>query len=76
MTRIQSVDNTPQRKPFLTPMKTGVAATAGIALTTARAFTKSKAINKSHKVVGIITAALTLLHIGTAMFYHHKYKKM
>lgn len=76
MTRIQSVDNTPQRKPFLTPVKTGVAATAGIALTTARTFTNSKVLNKSHKVVGIITAALTLLHIGTAMFYHHKYKKM
>lgn len=75
MTRIQSVDNT-QRKPFLTPVKTGIAATAGIALTTARAFTNSKVLNKSHKVVGIITAALTLLHIGTAMFYHHKYKKM
>ncbi len=75
MTRIQSVDNT-QRKPFLTPVKTGIAATAGIALTTARAFTNSKVLNKSHKVVGIITAVLTLLHIGTVMFYHHKYKKM
>ena len=75
MTRIRSVDNT-QRKPFLTPVKTGIAATAGIALTTARAFTNSKVLNKSHKVVGIITAALTLLHIGTVMFYHHKYKKM
>lgn len=75
MTRVQSVDNT-RRKPILTPAKTGIAAATGIAYTTARAFTKSKTLNKTHKIAGIITAALTVLHIGTAAFYHHKYKKM
>lgn len=79
MTTIQRVDNTTtttQKRPLLTPVKTGAAATAGIAVTTARMFTKSKPLNKAHKYIGLATAALTLLHIGTAAFYHHKYKKM
>ncbi len=76
MTRIQKIDNSQQRKPIITPTSTGIAATAALGITTARAFVKSKPINKTHKVIGILTALLTLFHIGTVGYYHHKYKKM
>ena len=75
MTNIRKVDSV-QSKPLLTPKNTGYAAAAGVILTTARAFNKSKPIRKYHKIVGYVTAALTVLHIGLIEYYHHKYKKM
>lgn len=73
MTSVQKVN---QNKPFLTPKNTGYAAAGAMILTTARAFTKQKNVVKTHKILGYITAGLTLLHIGLIEYYHHKYKKM
>ena len=70
--KTESVTN----KPFLTPKNTGYAAAGALALTTIRAFSNKKTVTKSHKILGGITTALTLLHIGVVEYLHSKYKKM
>lgn len=70
--KTESVTN----KPFLTPKNTGYAAAGALALTTIRAISNKKAVTKSHKFLGGITAALTLLHIGVVEYLHSKCKKM
>ena len=64
------------RKPLLNPKNTGYAAAVAIGLTGIRGFTKTKPVAKSHKILGFISIALTLLHIGCVEYLHHKYKKM
>ena len=64
------------RKPLLNPKNTGYAAATAIGLTTIRGFSKSKPVAKSHKILGFISAGLTLLHIGCVEYLHHKYKKL
>jgi len=75
MTKVQKIGNY-YKEPILTPKNTGYLATGALIVTTARAFTKSKSITKSHKLLGFITAGLTLLHVGVVEYLHHKYKKM
>ena len=75
MTKVNKLDNG-YKKPLLTPKTTGYLAAGAMIVTTARAFTAAKPIKKSHKILGLITAALTLLHIGVVEYLHHKYKKM
>lgn len=74
MTSVQKVDNT-YKKPVLNPKNTGYAAAGAIAIASIRAFNKTKPIVKSHKIIGYVAGALTLLHIGVVEFLHHKYKK-
>lgn len=78
MTRVQKVDNSEYKykKSLITPKTTGYAAATAIGLTAIRAFSKAKPITKSHKILGLISAGLTLLHIGCVEYLHHKYKKM
>ena len=64
------------RKPLLNPKNTGYAAAAALGLTAIRGFSKSKPIAKSHKILGFISAGLTLLHIGCVEYLHHKHKKL
>ena len=75
MTKIQKINST-QNKPILTPKNTGYAATGALLLTSLRAFNTTKPIKKTHKLLGYITAGLTLLHIGLVEYLHFKYKKM
>ena len=63
-------------KPFLTPKNTGYAAAGALALTSIRVASTKKPVVKSHKILGGITAILTLLHIGVVEYLHLKYKKM
>lgn len=76
MTRVNKISNQEYKKPILTPRTTGFLATGAIGLSTIRAFLKSKEIRKSHKWIGYLATAFTLLHIGTVEYLHHKYKKM
>ena len=76
MSKVQKVENNQYKKPLLTPKNTGYAATGAILLATTRAFSKSKPITKTHKLIGYLAGALTLLHIGVVEYLHHKYKKM
>lgn len=77
MASVQKINSSQtQSKPLLTPKNTGYIAGAAMLVTTARAFTKTKPITKTHKILGFITAGLTLLHIGVVEYLHHKYKKM
>ena len=75
MTSVQPINNT-KPNTFLTPKNTGYAAAAAMLLLTARAFTSSKPVVKTHKILGVVTGVLTLLHIGVVEYLHHKYKKM
>ena len=75
MTSVQKINQT-QNRPILTPKNTGYVAAGALIVTTARAFTNKKAITKSHKVLGFIATALTLLHIGLVEYLNHKCKKM
>ena len=75
MSSVQKINQT-QKRPFLTPKNTGYAAAAAMLVTSTRAFTAKKPIAKSHKIMGVITAALTLLHLGVVEYLHCKYKKM
>ena len=75
MSKIQKIDNT-NKKPLLNPKNTGYMAAGALLITTIRGFSKAKPITKSHKILGYISAALTLLHIGVVEYLHHKYKKM
>ena len=74
MTSVQKINNTNHR-PIINPKTTGYAAAGAMALTTIRRFSMAKPIVKSHKILGYITATLTLLHIGCVEYFHHKYKK-
>lgn len=76
MTRINNIESTNYKKPLLTPKNTGYAAAGAILLATARTFISAKPVRKSHKFIGLIATALTLLHIGVVEYLHHKYKKM
>ena len=77
MTKINKIENnSTQKKMLLNPKNTGYLALGAMAITTTRAFTSAKPIRKSHKILGFITAGLTLLHIGIVEYLHHKYKKM
>ena len=76
MTKVQMVSVKTYKKPILTPKNTGYLAAGAMLVTTLRAFSKSKPITKSHKIMGLVTAGLTLLHIGIVEYLHHKYKKM
>ena len=73
MTTVQKIDN--NRRPIINPKTTGYVAAGAMALTAIRSFSKAKPVVKSHKALGYITAALTLLHIGCVEYFHHKYKK-
>ncbi len=75
MTKIEPI-NQVYKKPFLTPKNTGYAAAIAILLTSTRAFCNKKTVTKTHKLLGYISGVLTLLHIGTIKYLHHKYKKM
>ena len=75
MSSVQKINQT-NNKPFLTPKNTGYVAAGAMLITSVRAFTAKKPIVKSHKIMGIITAALTLLHVGVVEYLHLKYKKM
>lgn len=75
MTKIVAVKNE-YKRPFLNPRNTGIAAGVALTLTAVRGFSKNKSVVKSHRVLGVVSAALTLLHIGTIEYLHHKYKKM
>ena len=75
MSSVQKVNQT-NNKPFLTPKNTGYAAAGAMLITTARAFTAKKPIAKSHKIMGITTVVLTLLHIGFVEYLRFKHKKM
>ena len=75
MTAVQPI-NQNRPKCILNPKNTGYAAGVAMLVVTVRAFNKSKPIVKSHKVLGYIAAALTLLHIGVVEYLHHKFKKM
>ena len=76
MSSVQSVNQNQRQNPFLTPKNTGYVAGAAILAASLRAFNQSKPVVKSHKFLGYIAAALTLLHIGVVEYLHHKYKKM
>lgn len=77
MASIQKINTSQtQSRPLLTPKNTGYIAGAAMLVTTARAFTKTKPVTKTHKVWGLVTAGLTLLHIGVVEYLHHKYKRM
>lgn len=77
MTSVQKINSSQTlSKPLLTPKNTGYAAAGAMLITTARAFTKAKPITKTHKIWGLITTGLTLLHIGVVEYLHHKYKRM
>ena len=76
MSKVQKVENNQFKKPLLTPKNTGYAAAGAILLATTRAFSKSKPVTKTHKLIGYLAGALTLLHIGVVEYLHHKYKKM
>lgn len=75
MTSIKSI-NTNYKKPIITTKNTGYAATGALILTATTAYCKNKTLRKSHKILGIISALLTLLHIGTVEYLHHKCKKL
>ena len=75
MTKIQKI-YPENNKINLTPRNTGYIATGALLITTTRAFTKAKPITKTHKILGYITAGLTLLHIGLVEYLRFKYKKM
>ncbi len=75
MASVQKI-NQFQQKPILTPKNTGYVAAGAMLITTARGFSKAKPLAKSHKILGFITAGLTLLHIGNVEYLHHKYKRM
>jgi hypothetical protein len=75
MTTIQKINNN-YKKPILTPKNTGYLATGAILVTSIRAFTNTKPITKSHKIFGLISIGLTLLHVGLVEYLHYKYKKM
>ena len=74
MASVQNINQT-QKRPIINPKTTGYAAAGAMVITTARAFTSKKPIAKTHKILGFITAGLTLLHIGLVEYLHHKYKK-
>ena len=79
MSQVQKVginnnNQTSSKKQILTPRNTGWAAAAGMAICTARAMTKKKSITKTHKTIGWITAALTLIHIILIESRHLKFK--
>lgn len=77
MISIQKINSSQtQSKPLLTPKNTGYIAGAAMLVTTARVFTKTKSIAKTHKAWGLVTAGLTLLHVGVVEYLHHKYKRM
>lgn len=77
MTSIKKINSSQtQSRPFLTPQNTGYLAVSAMLVTTARVFTKTKPIAKTHKIWGLVTAGLTLLHIGVVEYLHHKYKRM
>ena len=87
MTKIQGIDKETgtnigvnqkkqSKRTLINPKNTGIAATTAIVLASIRGFSKSKPITKTHKVIGFISVALTLLHIGCVEYLHYKYKKM
>ena len=71
MSKINKIDNNYQ-KPLLTTKNTGYAAAGTVLLATTRAYNKSA---KTHKFIGFLAGALTLLHIGVIKYQHFKYKK-
>ncbi len=75
MSKIHKIESKKTR-PILTPKNTGYAATGALLVTTLRAFNKSNTITKSHKIWGLVTAGLTLLHVGVVEYLRYKYKKM
>ena len=75
MTSIQKITQT-QNRPILTAKNTGYIAASAILLTSTRAFINKNPFNKFHKLLGYLSGFLTLLHIGTIEYLHHKYKKM
>lgn len=77
MTTVNKIEHKQSyKKPILNPKNTGYLAASAICLTAIRSFTNAKPITKSHKILGFISIALTLLHIGCVEYLHHKYKKM
>ncbi len=75
MSKIDKINGN-YKKPFLTPRNTGYAACGAILLSTTRAFSKAAPVARSHKFIGYIATALTLLHIGVVEYLHFKHKKM
>ena len=67
--------NSTNKKPFLRSDNTGYAALTGLCLTTASAMTKNKSVRKCHKPLGIITAGLTILHLGTILYNRYQWQK-
>ena len=83
MTKIQRVNSSANKdvektykKTLLNSKNTGYIAATAVGLSSIRAFSKAKPITKTHKILGFISAGLTLLHIGCVEYLHHKYKKM
>ena len=73
MSGIQPIDST-NKKPLLRADNTGYAALIGMGLTSASIMIKNKSIRKYHKHLGIITAALTLLHLGVILKHKRDWK--
>ena len=77
MGNIQPINTiqTNTNKKIINPKNTCYAALGGMCLTTLSAIVKSKQIRKKHKPLAFITAALTLLHLGTTLIHHNEKKK-
>ena len=73
---INAVQTANTYNKILNPRTTGYAALGGMCLTTVSAMVKSKPIRKSHKPLAYITAALTLLHLGTTIKHRQEKKKL
>ncbi len=59
---------------YITPKTTGYASAIGLGLSAMSGIYKNKTLKKAHKPLALVTAGLTILHIGLIEYYHYKYK--
>ena len=76
MTSIKKINNSEIKKQILSPKSTGYAAAGALFISGISSFSKNKIVRKKHKIFGITSGILTLLHIGTLKYLSFKYKKL
>jgi len=64
-----------ENKSYSKITSTGYTALAGLGVTTALTFAKNKSVKKFHKPFGLITVALSLMHLGAIMHTKAEWKK-
>ena len=63
------------KSAIMTPRVTGYSAVSALGLTMLSRYSKNKSFQKTHKPFALLTAGLTLLHVGLIEYMHYKYNR-